>query len=98
LIREIKYLSSSPLRPITVALVTIETLVAIFYITVFHQPGRSDAITNIIVDGVTLVIGAIWLIFVLPAIVLTVRDTRPELALGLSLGAILAFFASFLLL
>ena len=88
----------SPLRLLTTALVTIETLVAIYYLAVFHQPARSDAITNIIVDGVTLVIVAIWLVFVLPAIVLVVRNTRPELALGLALAAVAAFAVSFVLL
>jgi VanZ family protein len=90
-------LFSSSLRLITAALVAIETLVAIYYLAVFHQPGRSNAITNIVVDSVTLIIVAIWLVFVLPAIILVVRNARPELALGLALVAIVAFAASFVL-
>jgi VanZ family protein len=85
------------LRLPTTILVALETLAAIYYLAVFHQPGRSEAITNIIVDSVTLIIVAIWLVFVLPAIVLLVRNTRPELALGLALAAVVAFAASFVL-
>ncbi|MBS0231886.1 MAG: hypothetical protein JSR99_00185 [Proteobacteria bacterium] len=87
----------SPLRLIAAILIAIETLVAIFYVAVFHQPGRSNAIANIAVDSVTLIIAAIWLIFVLPALILVVRNTRPELALGLSLAAIVAFLANALI-
>jgi len=87
----------SYLRLITAVLVAVETLVAIFYIAVFHQAGRSNAVANIAVDSVTLIIGAIWLIFVLPAIVLVIRNTRLELALGLSLAAIVAFLANALI-
>jgi VanZ family protein len=82
------------LRPITAILVAIETLVAIYYLVVFHQPGRSNAIANIAVDSVTLIVAAIWLVFVLPALILVIRNTRLELALGLSLAAIVAFAAN----
>lgn len=85
------------LRPITATLVAVETLVAIFYVAVFHQVGRSNAMANIAVDSVTLIIAAIWLIFVLPAIILVARNTRLELALGLSLAAIVAFLANALI-
>ncbi|MFT3731464.1 MAG: hypothetical protein QM780_08590 [Hyphomicrobium sp.] len=91
-------MNSSPLRPLTAILVAVETLVALFYIAVFHQPGRSNAITNIAVDSVTLILAAIWLVFVLPAIILTIRGTRPELALGFALSAIAAFALSFVIL
>lgn len=87
----------SSLRPITATLVAVETLVAIFYVAVFHQAGRSNAMANIAVDSVTLIIAAIWLIFVLPAIILVARNTRLELALGLSLAAIVAFLANALI-
>jgi hypothetical protein len=83
------------LRPLTTILVTLETLAAIYYLVVFHEPGRSNAIANIVVDSVTLIIAAIWIALVLPAIVLVVRNTRPELALGLALTAVVAFAASF---
>jgi hypothetical protein len=46
---------------------------------------------------VTLIIVAIWLVFVLPAIVLVVRNARLGLALGLALAAIVAFAASFVI-
>lgn len=85
------------LRLLTTIVVALETLIAIYYVAVFHQPGRSNAIANIVVDSVTLIIGAIWLVLVLPAIVLVVRNTRIELALGLALAAIAAFAASFVL-
>ncbi|HML30227.1 MAG TPA: hypothetical protein PKE16_15615 [Hyphomicrobium sp.] len=85
---------TTPLRLPTVILVAAETLVAIFYIAVFHQAGRSDAIANIAVDTVTAIVVAIWLLLVLPAIVLTVRDTKPALALGLALAAAVAFVAN----
>ncbi|WP_414463201.1 hypothetical protein [Hyphomicrobium sp. DY-1] len=85
---------ASPLRIPTIILVAIETLVAIFYIAVFHQAGRSNAIANIAVDSVTTIVVAIWVVFVLPAIVLVVRDTKPGLALGLSLAAVVAFAAN----
>jgi hypothetical protein len=88
---------ASPLRILTATLVAIETLVAIFYLVVFHQPGSSNAITNIAVDSVTLIIVALWLVFVLPALIFVVRDTRLELALGLALAAILAFAAGFVI-
>ena len=84
-----------PTRLITGILVAIETVVAIFYLVVFHEPGRSDAITNTIVDGITIIVVALYAIFVLPATILVIRDTRPELALILALGAVAAFVASF---
>ena len=84
----------SPLRLITGILVAIETLVAIYYIAVFHQPGTSNSIANIAVESVTLIVAGIWVVLVLPAIVLVARNTRTELALGLALAAIVAFAAN----
>ncbi|MBS0250150.1 MAG: hypothetical protein JSR78_03690 [Proteobacteria bacterium] len=84
---------STPRLP-TIILVVIETLVAIYYIAVFHQAGRSNAIANIAVDTVTVIVVAIWVVLVLPAIVLVVRDSKPALALGLSLAAAVAFAAN----
>jgi VanZ family protein len=83
------------LRPIAIALVAIETLAAIAYLFVFHQPGRSNAIANIVVDSLTLIVVIIWVMFVLPAIVLVVRGRRIELALGLALAALFVFAVSF---
>lgn len=85
---------ASPLRLPTIILVAIETLVAIFYIAVFHQAGRSNAIANIAVDTVTAIIVAIWVVLVLPAIILVARDSKPALALGLALAAAVAFVAN----
>ena len=85
------------LRPIVIALVGIETLAAIAYLLVFHEPGRSNAIANIVVDSLTLLVVALWVIFVLPAIVLVVRGRRIELALGLALAAIFVFAVSFVM-
>ncbi len=86
-----------PLRSLTAALIAIETLVAIFYLVVFHQPGTSNAITNIVVGSVTLIVGGIWVVLVLPALILVVRNTRLELALGLALAAIAAFAATYVI-
>lgn len=85
---------ASPLRLPTIILVAIETLVAIFYIAVFHQAGRSNAIANIAVDTVTAIIVAIWMVLVLPAIILVARDSKPALALGLALAAAAAYVAN----
>lgn len=82
------------LRLLTVILVIVETLVAVFYIAVFHQAGRNNAIANIAVDSVTAIVVAIWVVFVLPAIVLSVRDSKPALALGFALAAVVAFIAN----
>jgi hypothetical protein len=85
---------ASPLRLPTIILVTLETLVAIYYIAVFHQAGRSNAIANIAVDTVTAIVVAIWVVLVLPAIILVARDSKPALALGLALAAAVAFVAN----
>jgi hypothetical protein len=85
------------LRPLTALLVALETLAALFYVLVFHQPGTSNAIANMVTGSVTLIVGGIWIVLVLPAIVLVVRNTRPELSLGLALAAVAAFAASFAL-
>lgn len=85
---------ASPLRLPTIILVTIETLVAIYYIAVLHQAGRSNAIANIAVDTVTAIVVAIWVVLVLPAIILVARDSKPALALGLTLAAAVAFVAN----
>lgn len=89
---------SFPLRLLTSILIAIETAVAVFYLIVFNQPGRSDAIANIVTDGVTAIVLGLWLIFVLPATIMVVRNTRLELAMILALGAVAAFAASLVVL
>lgn len=88
---------ASPLRLPTIILVTLETLVAIYYVAVFHQAGRSNAIANIAVDTVTTIVVAIWVVLVLPAIILVARDSKPALALSLALAAAVAFVANLLI-
>jgi hypothetical protein len=87
----------TPLRLLTSILIAIETAVAVFYLIVFNQPGRSDAIANIVSDGVTAIVLGLWLIFVLPALVLSIRDKHPKLALAFALAAIPAAAVSFML-
>jgi hypothetical protein len=95
--------SSSPntgrysLRPLTFALITIESLIALSYLIVFNKTGDSNAIANIISDSVTAIVLGLWLIFVLPALVLVIRNTRLKLALGLALAAIPAAALSFMI-
>jgi hypothetical protein len=86
------------LRLITAALVLFESLVAVSYVVVFNEPGTHNAIANTIAGGVTLIVGGLWLVFVLPALILVVRNERLELALGLTLAAIPAAALSFMLL
>ncbi|MET0407725.1 MAG: hypothetical protein ABW006_05095 [Hyphomicrobium sp.] len=86
-----------PLRLITAVLAAIETVAAIFYLVVFHQPGESNAITNIVVGSVTVIILALFVVFVLPAIVLVARNERLELALFLVLAVIPAAAVSVML-
>ncbi len=76
------------LRPFTAALISVETLIALSYLVVFNKTGNSNAIANIAVDSVTAIVLGLWLIFVLPALVLVVRNERLELALGLAVAAI----------
>ncbi len=85
------------LRLITAALITVETLIALSYLIVFNKPGDSNAIANIVSDSVTAIVVGLWLIFVLPALVLVIRNTRLELALGLALAAIPAAALSFMI-
>lgn len=86
-----------PLRILAAVLVVFESAVALSYLVVFNQPGSSDAIANTIAGGVTLIVGGLWLIFVLPALVLVIRNERLKLALGFALAAIPAAAASFIL-
>ncbi len=78
----------SPLRLLTFALISIESLIALSYLVVFNKTGDSNAIANIAVESVTAIVLGLWLIFILPALVLVVRNERLELALGLALAAI----------
>ncbi len=86
-----------PLRLLTAVLVGLVKVIALFYLEIFHEPGRSDAIANIAVAGVTLIIAAIYAVFVLPALILVVRNERLELALALALLAIPVAAASFVI-
>ncbi len=91
------YFSVGPLRILTTLLVGAETLIALYYILIFHETGRSDAIANIAVASVTLIVSAIYAVFVLPALILVVRNDRLELALTLALAAIVAAGLTFIL-
>jgi hypothetical protein len=87
----------SPLRLLTAALIGVESLVALSYLIVFNTTGDSNALANIAVNSVTAIVLGLWLIFVLPALVLVIRNTRLELALGLALVAIPAVALSFMI-
>ncbi len=76
------------LRLITAALISIESLIALSYLIVFNKTGDSNAIANIAVGSVTAIVLGLWLVFVLPALVLVIRNEHLERALALALAAI----------